>query len=175
MVPRNRYRRSVAVCASRRRRLRLPLPVLLVLAACCIFAGCSLLAPKFEKPQVSVADIELVGGNLLQQHFLVKLNIENPNDRILPVTSLHVEMNVDGDRIASGVNERPFVVPAHGETQFDMNITANMALAVLKLAGRKDQRADTIDYEMTGGANIDLPFLRDLPFHHSGSFAFKLP
>jgi LEA14-like dessication related protein len=151
------------------------LPVLLVLAVCGVVAGCSLLAPKFEKPQVSVVSIELVGGNLLQQNFLVKLNLQNPNDRTLPVTSLHVELNVDGERIASGVNTQAFVVAPHGETQFDMNITANMALALLKLAGRKDQHADTIDYQMTGGASIDLPFLRDLPFHQNGSFALKLP
>jgi hypothetical protein len=56
-----------------------------------------------------------------------------------------------------------------------MNITANMALALLKLAGRKDSHGDSIDYDMTGGASLDLPFLRDLPFHQSGSFALTLP
>ena len=150
-------------------------PLLLVLAVSAVFAGCSLLAPKFEKPQLSVASIELTGGNLLQQNFLVKLNIQNPNDRTLPVTRLHVELNVGGVQVATGVNAQAFVVPAHGETQFDMNITANMALALLKLAGRKDSHGDSIDYDMTGGASLDLPFLRDLPFHQSGSFALTLP
>lgn len=134
-------------------------------------AGCSLVAPKFEKPQISVASVELKGGNFLQQNFLVKLNVQNPNDRSLPVTSLHVELNVDGERIASGTSSRAFVVPAHGDTQFDMDITANVALVLLKLAGRKDQHADLIAYDMTGGASLDLPFLRDLPFHQHGSFA----
>jgi len=146
-------------------------PVLLLV----FLAGCSLVAPKFAKPQISVASIELKGGNFLQQKFLVKLNVQNPNDRSLPVTSLHVELNVAGERIASGASSRAFVVPAHGETQFDMDITANVALALLKLAGRQDQHADSIDYEMTGGASLDLPFLRDLPFHQNGSFAFRLP
>ena len=148
------------------------LPCLLVVLAA--VSGCSLLAPKFTKPQLSVASIEMVGGNFLQQKFRVKLNIQNPNDRALPVTSLHVELNVAGERIASGVNTHAFVVPARGDTQFDMDITANMALALLKLAGRKDQRGDAIDYDMTGGASIDLPFLHDLPFHQNGAFALRL-
>jgi LEA14-like dessication related protein len=93
----------------------------------------------------------------------------------LPVTSLHVELTVDGERIASGTSSRAFVVPAHGDTQFDMDITANVALALLKLAGRKDQQSNSINYELTGGASLDLPFLRDLPFHQNGSFAFRLP
>jgi LEA14-like dessication related protein len=151
--------------------------VLRRLAVCLVLvlAGCSVLAPKFEKPQLSVADVAMVGGNFLQQNFRVKLNIQNPNDRALPVTSLHVEMNVGGERIASGVSSQAFVVPAYGDTQFDMNITANMALALLKLAGRRDQHADSIDYDLTGGANVDLPFLRNLAFHQSGSFSLRLP
>jgi LEA14-like dessication related protein len=136
-----------------------------------IAAGCSLVAPKFERPDVSVAGIELVSGNLFEQDFLVKLNVQNPNARELPVTGLHVEVNVAGERLASGVSNRPFVVPAHGSTQFDMTITANMALALLKLRQRSDSRADSIDYDMTGSASIDLPFLHDLAFQQKGTIA----
>jgi LEA14-like dessication related protein len=155
--------------------LRPVLALCLMLGLSLWMAGCSLVAPKYERPTVSVASIQLVGGNFLQQNFLVKLNVQNPNDRALPVTSLHVELNALGDRIASGVSSRAFVVPAHGDTQFDMTITANMALALLKLAGRTDKHSDSIDYEMTGGASIDLPFLRDLPFHQTGSFSLHGP
>ena len=147
---------------------RIALPMLLL-----FLSGCSVLAPKFEKPQITVTGIALVGGNFLQQNFRVTVNVHNPNARTLPVTRLHIEMHVGGEQIATGLNAQPFVVPAHGDTQFDMNITANMALALLKLAGRKDANADTIDYDMTGGAVIDLPFLRDLPFHRTGSLPLR--
>jgi LEA14-like dessication related protein len=138
-----------------------------------MLTGCSVLAPKFTKPELSVASVELVGGNLMQQNFRVTLNIHNPNDRTLPVTRLHIELHIAGEEVATGVNTRAFVVPAHGDTQFDMSITANLALALLKLAGRKDAHADSIDYQMTGGASIDLPFLRDLPFHQNGSLSLN--
>ena len=91
------------------------------------------------------------------------------------MTSLHAELTVGGDKFASGVTNRSFVVPAHGATQFDMTITANMAMALLKLGQKSGQQSDSIDYDMTGAANIDLPFMRDLPFHQSGSFALHLP
>jgi len=138
-------------------------------------AGCSLLTPKFERPTLSVASVQMVSGNLFQQNFLVTFDIQNPNDRVLPVTSLHAELNVGGDRFASGVTNRSFVVPAHGATQFDMTITANMAMALLKLGQKSGQHPDSIDYDMTGAASIDLPFMRDLPFHQSGSFPLRLP
>lgn len=134
-------------------------------------AACSLVAPAFQKPNLSVARIDFVSGNLLQQNFLVTLNIQNPNDRALPVTGLHVELSVAGERIASGVSNRSFVVAAHGDSQFDMTITANAAMALLKLSQRRDSPGDSIDYDMNGAASIDLPFLHDLPFHQHGSFA----
>jgi hypothetical protein len=54
-----------------------------------------------------------------------------------------------------------------------MTISANLALALLKLADKANSRADSIDYELTGTASIDLPFLRSLPFRQSGTL--KLP
>jgi LEA14-like dessication related protein len=133
-------------------------------------AACSLVAPHFERPILTVAGIELVGGNLLQQNFLVKFNIQNPNDRVLPVTGLHAELNVLGERVASGVVDRAFVVPAQGSSRFDMTISANLALILFKLKASTDQHSDDIDYELTGVAGIDLPFLREVPFRQRGVF-----
>ncbi len=142
-------------------------PLLLILLLCT--AAC---AAKFERPNLTVVGIDMKSGNLLQQTFLVKFQIQNPNDRELPVSGLHAELNVGGEQIASGVSNRAFVVPAHGQSEFDMTITANMALAMLKLA---NQHADSIDYELTGAASLDLPFMHNLPFHQNGSFALKGP
>jgi LEA14-like dessication related protein len=147
------------------------LPRLLKIIALTLALGaCSLMAPKFNRPNVTVISIQLRSGNLLQQNFAVKLNIQNPNDRALPVRGLHTELNVGGQQIASGVSDRAVIVPAFGESEFDMTITANLAVALLKLADKANQHADSIDYDLTGEANIDLPFLRNLPFHQSGSF-----
>jgi LEA14-like dessication related protein len=107
---------------------------------------------------------------LLQQNFAVKLHIQNPNDRDLPVRVVHAELNVGGEQIATGVSDRSMLIPAFGEADVDLTVTANMMLALAKLASRLNQQADTIDYDLTGAASIDLPFLRNLPFHQTGSF-----
>jgi LEA14-like dessication related protein len=145
------------------------LPFVLTVA----LSGCSLVSPKFTRPNITVISVEMRGGNLLQQNFAVKLNIQNPNDRALPVRGLHTELNVGGERIASGVSDRAVTVPAFGDSEFDVTITANLAMALLKLNDKANQHADSIEYDITGVADIDLPFLRNLPFHQSGSFSLK--
>src|SRR5258708_18529378 len=147
-------------------------PLLLIGWSLCL-AACSLMAPKFERPTLSVTGIELVNGNLLQQNFRVKFNIQNPNDRALPVSGLHAALSVAGENIAQGRNERAFVVPAKGDIEFDKIIAAHMALALLKPGHVMDQHADSIAYEVSGAASVDLPFLHDLPFHQTGSFSLK--
>ena len=109
---------------------------------CLCLAACSLVAPKFNRPNVSVVSIEMRSGNLLQQNFAVKLNIQNPNNQALPVKGLHVELNVGGAQIASGVSDQAVVVPAFGESEFDLTIRANMALALIELADKMDQHAE---------------------------------
>ncbi|MEO7205302.1 MAG: LEA type 2 family protein [Steroidobacteraceae bacterium] len=150
----------------------LPRP-LQIFALSLALSACSLIAPKFNRPNVTVLGIELRGGNLLQQNFAVKLNIQNPNDRPLPVRGLHAELTVGGEQIATGISVRAVVIPAFGESEFDLTITANLALALLKLADKANSRADSIDYDLSGAASIDLPFFRNLPFHQNGTF--KLP
>jgi len=145
----------------------------LLIGATLTLSGCSLVAPKFTRPNVTVIGIEMRGGNLLQQNFAVKLNIQNPNDRALPVCGLHAELTVGGEQIASGVSDHAITVPALGESEFDLTITANLAMALLKLTDKANQHGDSIDYELTGVASIDLPFLRNLPFRQSGSFKLK--
>jgi LEA14-like dessication related protein len=132
-------------------------------------SACALVHPRFEQPTVRVVGIELRGGNLLQQHFAVKLNVQNPNDRALPVRELTFALKVEGLDFASGLSEQAFSVPALGDADFDMDISANLALAVLKLADKRQQHADALAYELTGTARIDIPFTRQVAFHQNGS------
>jgi hypothetical protein len=132
-------------------------------------SACSLVRPHFDQPVVRVVAVELRGGNLLQQNFAVKLNVQNPNARALPVRELTFALKVDGVEVASGLSEQAFLVPAFGDADFSMNIGANLALAVLKLVDKRQQHADSLEYELTGTARIDLPFRSQIGFHQNGS------
>ena len=136
-------------------------------------SGCSLFRPHYERPTVTVVDVTLRKGNVFSQTLAVRFNVSNPNAGPLPVRSLHADVSVAGEAIASGTSDRAFVVPANGEQEFDMTIKANLALVLLKMGNRLGAHADSIDYQLDGAASVDLPFVHNLPFHQSGSFALR--
>jgi len=144
-----------------------------VLAMAFSLAACSMFTPKFTKPSLSVVSVEMVHGNLLQQNFQVTFRIQNPNNRALPVKGLHADLNVAGEPFASGTTQTAFVVPANGDTEFDMMISANIALGLLKLANNMDKQSNSVAYDLTGVVTIDLPFVGDVPFHQGGTFQLK--
>ena len=136
-------------------------------------AACSLFTPKFERPNLSVVGIQMLDGNFFQQNFLVRLKIQNPNDRALPVNGLGADLKIAGEKFATGVSNRAFTVGAYGETEFEMTVSANMAVGLLKLLAKGDSKLDAIDYDLSGKVSIDLPFMRSIPFHQNGAYSLK--
>src|ERR1700749_504726 len=98
-----------------------------VLTAALALGGCSLFVPKLETPQLSIVDVQLLKGDLWHQELKVRMRVQNPNDRTLPVQGLSYELEVDGQDFAHGMAGDSFVVPAHGDAEFDMSVSANMA------------------------------------------------
>lgn len=147
-----------------------------VLGACALLglAACALVRPHYERPQISVAGVELKGGNLLRQDFVVRLHVQNPNDRELPVRGVQADLSLEGDPVAHGMRDQPFVVPARGTTDVDVVVTANLLLAAAHLGSKLQGGAATIDYEVKGVADVDVAFVGNLTFRQTGSFPFNL-
>jgi LEA14-like dessication related protein len=136
-------------------------------------SGCSLLVPKLETPQLSVVNVELQKSDLWEQRMKVRMRVVNPNDRPIPVKGLTCALEVQGEELAHGVSGAAFNVPALGEAEFDMNMTANMAGALIKLLGRGNEIGDQVEYRVKGKISLSEGFLRSIPFEDSGSFKLR--
>ena len=58
--------------------------------------------------------------------------------RALPIKGITYRIEVNEAELGSGATAAPFTVPAMGEVEFDMQITANLAGALSKLLSRRD-------------------------------------
>jgi LEA14-like dessication related protein len=128
-------------------------------------AGCAY--AHLEKPRLEVVDVQMLKGDLLQQQLKVRMRVQNPNNRELPVAGISYELAVAGEAFAHGDSEKNFVVPALGSAEFDVNVTANAATALLKIfaAGRK---LESVDYRLTGKVALSSGLLRSIPFDQKG-------
>lgn len=148
-----------------------PLNSVLLFLMAALLGGCALFMPKLQAPSLSIVSVELLKSDLWEQHLKVRMRVQNPNDRSLPVKGLTYTIEVVGQPFAAGVSGASFVVPARGEAEFDMNVTANMAGALFKLLGHSD--SDPIDYRISGKVSLSEGLLRTVPFDKHGTFKLQ--
>lgn len=146
----------------------------IVLLPALLLAACGAFGPKLEAPNLDVVGIEMLESDIFQQRLKLKLRVQNPNDRELPVKGVSCNVEIAGEKFATGVSAAQFTVPAFGESDFDMIVTANMANALALLIGRKDgAKRDAIEYRVTGKVSLASGMLRSIPFSETGSLPLK--
>jgi len=141
----------------------------LALVVVASLAACAALVPRLETPSLSLVGVKLVEAGVFEQRLEVRLRVQNPNDVALPVRGLDVDFELDGEPFAKGVSARTFSVPAFGEAEFDMLVTANAATALLKLLRADSRQRETIDYRISGKLSTSLGVLRSVPFDERGT------
>jgi LEA14-like dessication related protein len=139
--------------------------VLLGVVTAVSLAGCALFA-HWQTPTLSVVSIQLGHSDLWQQHLLVRMGVHNPNDRELPVEGLSYTLEVNGEECAHGESGASFIVPARGDAEFDMNVTANAAAALLRMFAHGN--AAPVQYRIHGKVQLSSGLLRSVPFDQQG-------
>ena len=134
-------------------------------------SGCSLIVPKLQPPHLSVVGVELQKGALWQQKLKVRMHVENPNDRVLPIKGITYTLDVNGQEFAHGESAASFVVPALGEAEFDMNMTANMAGTIISLLSHGTDA--NVEYHLVGRISLSEGLMRSVPFDQHGTFRLQ--
>ncbi|MFI4884630.1 MAG: LEA type 2 family protein [Steroidobacterales bacterium] len=134
-------------------------------------SGCALIVPKLQTPRLSIVDIQVRKANLLEQDLRVRMRVDNPNDRSLPIKGLSYTVYLGGQEFATGVSGASFVVPALGTAEFDMDLAANAAGALFAILGKP--RGQGIDYHMKGRVELSHGWLHSIPFEESGTFTLR--
>ncbi len=146
---------------------------LLFVAVLALDAGACSLAPHFEHPHLSVIGVEVEGTQLLEQRFRVRVRVDNPNDRALPIRGLSFTMQVAGEDFGYGASAAPFTVPALGSAEFETIVTTDLATTLLRILPKLKDRSQPIEYRLTGKVETELTFLSSVPFDQRGTFTLN--
>lgn len=140
-----------------------------VCAAGTLLVTACALAPHLSAPHLTIVGVQLVGSDLLAQQLKVRMHVDNPNNRVLPIAGLEYTLEVDGQPLASGESAASFVVPALGSAEFDMNVTTNVAGALIHLLAR-GSGSSSVSYRLSGKVSLSSGWLRSIPFEERGTF-----
>lgn len=140
----------------------------LVVALLVTASSCSTLRPNLKAPRLALVSVAMTSADIFNQQFLVRINVENPNDRELPIKGLDYKLFLEGDGFAEGMMNKPFTVPANGETDFDMTVRTNFVSGVGRLLSRLNGRTQ-VNYAVEGKLLTDIRFLKKIPFSETGS------
>jgi LEA14-like dessication related protein len=145
-------------------RLWIALAAVLIGASCAGFPG-------REPLRVTVAGVEPVQGEGLELRLGVKLRVQNPNEEPIDYRGASVDLDVQGQRFASGVSGESGTVPGYGETIVTIPVTASafqMAFGALRVINGRYR--GTVDYSLQG--KLDGPAFRSVHFNSKGSLNF---
>jgi LEA14-like dessication related protein len=146
----------------------------LVLIVSLVLSGCAL-APKLETPRLSIVSANLVSADIFSQQFNIRLHVENPNDRDLPIEGIDYKLFLEGDSFAEGVTNTAFVIPARGEKEFDLPLRTNFVSSIGRLLSRlESSNSNTVRYSLQGKVLVDIPLVRAIPFAESGTVNLAL-
>jgi LEA14-like dessication related protein len=80
------------------------------------------------------------------------------------------ELDVEGQELAHGMSGDSFVVPALGEAEFDMSVSANMANMLIKLLNKGGSQ---VEYRIYGKISLSAGLLRSIAFDDHGTFKWQ--
>jgi LEA14-like dessication related protein len=136
-----------------------------ILACALLLSACA--ATGLARPDIQVVGAEVLRGDLTSQELRVRLHVTNPNSKPLDVANVRFEIELAGERFATGSSDRAFVVPPKGELDFEVTTRANLAGALLKfLSG--GLRGDASEYRVVGTLSLGSGLMRTIPFEHRG-------
>ena len=145
-----------------------------VLAALLAGLGaCAALAPHIEPPQLDLVGVDVKDATLAEQHFLLRLRVQNPNDMALPVQGIDYTLRLGDQDFGGGSSVSAFTVPARGEVEFEITMTTNLAVTLWKVLPRLKDTSQPLEYRLVGKVTTGLAFVHSIPFDARGSVPLR--
>jgi LEA14-like dessication related protein len=146
---------------------------MLLCAVALLLSGCAALRPDLQVPRLSLVSVAMTSADIFNQQFVLKVNVENPNDRALPITGIDYKLFLEGDSFAEGLTEKPFTVPAQGDIDFDLTVRTNFVSGAARLLSRLNGR-EQVNYVVEGKVLTDISMLKKIPFQETGTVNIKV-
>jgi LEA14-like dessication related protein len=133
----------------------------LIPAVCIMFlSACATTPTDFEQPSVSVTSFKSKPSNSVSPEFEIVLHITNPNRDSLELEGVSYTINLNDNKVISGVaNDLPTIEP-YGEADVTLYATADLFGGFQLLTGLMNTKNGQIEYEFN--AKLDAGLFKPL-------------
>lgn len=136
-------------------------------------SGCASL-PTGDPLNIDVAGIEPLPGEGLELRLAVKIRIQNPNDTEVSYTGAALTLDLNGNKLGSGVSDVSGTVPRYGETVITIPVTISAFNAVQQVFGIMGGTGpNEINYHVSG--KLEGGMFRTQRFRDEGTFQMPTP
>ena len=137
---------------------------------CCLLAGGCVTTSKLTPPEISITNVAMTSADVFNQQFRMRMHVYNPNTLELQVKSIEYQLSLEGDGFADGTVDQPFVLPAHGNAEFDTIINTHFTSSLMRLIAKMQERgSNTVQYDFTGKVHLSKGLMRNIPFQKHGT------
>ena len=143
--------------------------LLLTLGLFVSLGGCSRwLTDDFRDPEVRLLKVDVVKAKLLEQKFVLRFRIDNPNDISLPIRGLNYNVKLNGVLLAEGQSDKSFTVPARGHQTFEVPVRTNLWRHLKRIVNSLEDPDEPISYQLQGEVKTGLMFGRSVHLQRNG-------
>src|SRR3990167_8320129 len=133
------------------------LSLLLTFGLLVSLGGCSsLLTDDFRDPEVRLLKVDVVKAKLLEQKFVLRFRVDNPNDMSLPIRGLNYNVKLNGVLLAEGQSDKSFTVPARGHQNFDVPVRTNLWRHLKRIVNLLDDPHKPLIFQPRGEGKTGL-------------------
>lgn len=141
----------------------------LLLGLMATLPGCSTwFGDGFKSPEVQLTKVEVIKARALEQHFVLRYRIDNPNNVSLPIRGLTYRVQLDNVELASGDSTVWVEIPANGHAYYEVPVQTNLwkqAKQVVRLLKKSNK---PIHYNLDGEIRSGMMFGRTVPISSQG-------
>lgn len=131
--------------------------------------GCACwFSDEFQDPEVSLVKVDVIKARLLEQQFILRFRIDNPNDTSIPVRGFNYNLELNSLPLAHGESSEWFSVPARGHQIFDVPVRTNLWRHLKGIVRALEDTERPVRYSLRGEVETGLLFGRSVHLARNG-------
>ena len=131
--------------------------------------GCASRSAALQSPEIQLVDAEVVRAKLLEQEFLLRFRIDNPNDSPLSLRQINYQLNLNDIPLATDQRNINLNVPAHQYAYLELPVFTNLWRHLKTLISAIKQPTEPVQYLLQAEVSTGRLFRQSFNVQRNGT------